>query len=355
MAQDNLTQAASVRGPLEGEFVVGEWWVMPAANRLRRLVAGGGVRGGEDSGRGAARNKNAERQVEPRLMRLLCVLAANGGEVLGRERLMDELWPQVIVSENSLTRAVSELRRLLAVAGETGSDLRYIETVSKKGYRLVQEVIPQERDSQARGGESTCSLTEYPLPVRLRTTPWAHWLPLKREAWGMAVAGGAAVAVLGLLLIGLFAGGDSRGFQPFEYSGLQVASLSADGSEDDGIEALALAPDGRNYAYIRHASPAEGAGSAVYVGNLQHPDAPQVVYRSERALSNLVWSPLGDALIFARQPAGPTHAVVGLLGDGFGEKDGAELLQLDLHSLEVQRLLPQADVPPQETPAADRI
>ena len=130
-----------------------------------------------------------------------------------------------------------------------------------------------------------------------------------------------------------------------------MASLSADGSEGEGVEALALAPDGRNYAYIRHASPAEGGGSAVYMGNLQHPDAPQVVYRSERALFSLLWSPLGDALIFARQPAGPTPAVVGL----FGDESGAELLQLDLHSLEVQRLVPQADVPPQEPAAADRI
>jgi len=80
-----------------------------------------------------------ERQLEPRLMRLLCLLAENAGRVLTRDELITALWPRVVVNENSLTRAVSDLRRLLSPPN--GRNIQFIQTVPKRGYRL--QVLPE--------------------------------------------------------------------------------------------------------------------------------------------------------------------------------------------------------------------
>lgn len=80
-----------------------------------------------------------ERQLEPRLMRLLCLLADNADNVLTRDELITALWPRVVVNENSLTRAVSDLRRLLSPPN--GSNIQFIQTVPKRGYRL--QVLPE--------------------------------------------------------------------------------------------------------------------------------------------------------------------------------------------------------------------
>ena len=104
--------------PRRENFEIGDWRVEPGCNRI--FHRGSGI----------------ERKLEPRLMHLFCFLAANPGRTLSRGDLIAELWPRVIVTENSLTRAVSELRKHI---GAVGGGAMNIETVPKKGYRLVAE------------------------------------------------------------------------------------------------------------------------------------------------------------------------------------------------------------------------
>lgn len=78
-------------------------------------------------------------RLEPKVMDLLYLLAAQPGQVVGRERIIEALWPEVIVGEDSLARTVSRLRQAL---GDDAKAPRYIETLSKRGYRLLVEVSP---------------------------------------------------------------------------------------------------------------------------------------------------------------------------------------------------------------------
>ena len=98
---------------------VGQWLVEPALDALRR---------GAETVR-----------LEPKAMELLVALASRPGEVVSREELLSTVWPGVVVGDEALSQAVTKLRRAL------GDDARvptYIETISKRGYRLIAEVEP---------------------------------------------------------------------------------------------------------------------------------------------------------------------------------------------------------------------
>jgi DNA-binding winged helix-turn-helix (wHTH) protein/TolB-like protein/Tfp pilus assembly protein PilF len=76
----------------------------------------------------------------PKTFELLLALVQNSGHVLGREELMQRLWPDVIVEESNLTQNIFALRKTL---GDGADGQRYIETVPKRGYRFVAEVKEQ--------------------------------------------------------------------------------------------------------------------------------------------------------------------------------------------------------------------
>ncbi len=67
----------------------------------------------------------------------LACLVEHAGETLDKERLLQSIWPGVVVEENSLTQNISTLRQVL---GETRTENRYIATISRRGYRFVAEV-----------------------------------------------------------------------------------------------------------------------------------------------------------------------------------------------------------------------
>jgi len=80
-----------------------------------------------------------EVRLEPRVMDVLACLAARAGEVVTRSELVDAVWPRAVGADESLTRCISSLRQAL---GDDRSKPRYLETVPKRGYRLVAEVAP---------------------------------------------------------------------------------------------------------------------------------------------------------------------------------------------------------------------
>ena len=74
-------------------------------------------------------------RLEPRVLQVLSELAASPGDVVTRSHLFDRCWNGGLVGDDSLNRAVFELRRALrAVGGEWT-----IETIPRTGYRLTSE------------------------------------------------------------------------------------------------------------------------------------------------------------------------------------------------------------------------
>lgn len=74
----------------------------------------------------------------PRIFDAALYFVRHPGLLLSKERLLAELWPGKVVEENSLSQAISLLRRAL---GESRRDNRYIVTVPRRGYRFVAGVV----------------------------------------------------------------------------------------------------------------------------------------------------------------------------------------------------------------------
>jgi DNA-binding winged helix-turn-helix (wHTH) protein/tetratricopeptide (TPR) repeat protein len=75
---------------------------------------------------------------------LLWLLVQNRGHALTKAELMQGLWPDTVVEENNLTVNISTLRKAL---GENAGQRRYIETLSRRGYRFVADVREPRSES----------------------------------------------------------------------------------------------------------------------------------------------------------------------------------------------------------------
>src|SRR5215467_9528136 len=84
--------------------------------------------------------------VEPKAFRVLLVLLHNPKKLVPKEELLNAVWGDIAVSENSLTRSIALLRKLL---GDDTHEPRYIATIPTIGYRFLCDVqVSQDGVSQ---------------------------------------------------------------------------------------------------------------------------------------------------------------------------------------------------------------
>ncbi|MFC3094522.1 tetratricopeptide repeat protein [Alteromonas sediminis] len=79
-------------------------------------------------------NKIAKERIDPIGITLLIALVQANGNMVSKDTLLSTLWPDVVVTDDALSRCVSRVRKLL---GDNPRDPSYIETLPKRGYRLV--------------------------------------------------------------------------------------------------------------------------------------------------------------------------------------------------------------------------
>lgn len=97
--------------------------------------------------------------VEPKVMDVLLCLARNAREVVTRDQLLREVWANLVVTDEVLTRCISELRTAL---GDTSRERLYIRTIPKRGYSLMMPVTALQGEPDIVGeqpaGESVLRL-----------------------------------------------------------------------------------------------------------------------------------------------------------------------------------------------------
>jgi TolB-like protein/DNA-binding winged helix-turn-helix (wHTH) protein len=165
--------------------------------------------------------------LEPKMMEVLVCLAEHAGETVLKEKLIQAVWPDTFVTDDVLTRSISELRRVFE---DDAREPRFIQTIPKRGYRLLAPVTPLSSSAP------TVALHESPAP----TQDTAAGVP-QREPWlpRAAVIGGLAAFLLALSAVGIsfpgvLAGLLGRGPTPAIHSlaVLPLQNLSGDPNQD---------------------------------------------------------------------------------------------------------------------------
>jgi len=121
----------------ETPFYLGECLVDPNTNRISRVAT--------------------EIKVESKVMAVLLYLVNHRDQPVTREVLEQAIWGTTVVGYDALTRCIAQLRKAL---GDDVQQPRYIETISKKGYRLIAQVRPVAQTSSSNGTQMN---TQRPL------------------------------------------------------------------------------------------------------------------------------------------------------------------------------------------------
>jgi TolB-like protein/DNA-binding winged helix-turn-helix (wHTH) protein/Tfp pilus assembly protein PilF len=156
-----------------------------------------------DAGTGELRRGNESQRVEPKVAEVLVFLAQRPGQMVSRDELLTAVWPGVVVGDDALTQAVIKLRKAL---GDDARRPAYIETLAKRGYRLIAPVArvteagvaPPATPPAAAAAEAAAS------PPTAAPPPPAG-SPARRKPWRLAllVGGLAALALAAGLAVGI--------------------------------------------------------------------------------------------------------------------------------------------------------
>jgi TolB-like protein/DNA-binding winged helix-turn-helix (wHTH) protein/Flp pilus assembly protein TadD len=163
--------------------------------------------------------------IEPKAFRVLLCLIRNPRQLVSKDELLNVVWKDCSVSENSLTQCVARLRRVL---GDDIHEPRYIATVPTLGYRFLPEVQVAEDGHLSLGipvqngqvTESGATETERP--------PTGERLPRPRaqspQRWAAALVIIGAVIIVGIVVV--VAVGRFQSSVPQKASSVSVHSLA---------------------------------------------------------------------------------------------------------------------------------
>lgn len=123
----NLCDLAYLGAALNGDFRVGTWLVQPKLNTVS--------------------SNGTTVRLEPKVMEvLLCLASRPGGEPVSKQAILKNVWPDTFVTEDVLTRSISALRRVFK---DDARQPKFIQTIPKRGYRLVAPLEPASGNGSA--------------------------------------------------------------------------------------------------------------------------------------------------------------------------------------------------------------
>ena len=202
--------------------------------------------------------------IEAKQLNLLRLLIEHHGQAVSRNLIMNCLWQDTIVSDNSVSQAITQLRRAL---GDDKGTPRFIKTVPRVGYQLIAELEFPE-------------LTEPERQLRQKS---------KKQSVMIAVGSAVLAVVVTLGLIHLST--PSLKAPSYQY---ESRLTSTPGPENY----LRYSPDGRYLAFSQISENRRHMDLAVYDAKTQSVHTIKNTGYSEEAPE---WSPDGHWLVYFRQ------------------------------------------------------
>ncbi len=229
------------------------------------------------------------RQLEPKTFRLLLFLVENPGRVLSKDEIMASVWPDAVVSDNSLARAVTQIRKVL---DDDPKAPKYIETVPTVGYRFIGELKAE------RHAEIAATRVEIGQAAGLRRGG-------KRRQLAAAATVGLACLAVGAVWWMRSLGGGARSAVPKHTRFIQLTD--APGPELDP----SLSPDGKSVIYAARAS----GNWDIYSQRVGGKNPVNLTKDSPADDTQPVFSPDGEQIAFRSERDGGGIFVMGATGE----------------------------------------
>ncbi len=142
-------------------------------------------------------------------LEVLLVLGSRPGQVVGKDELMQLVWPRVVVGEGSLTQAIADIRRVL---GDT--DHRMVRNVARRGYLLMPDADAATRIAAPAAVASSSASRRWRqlaagMAVAVAAASLGGWYFLSNRSSGQLVS--AAPGAVSLVVLPLEADGGEDG------------------------------------------------------------------------------------------------------------------------------------------------
>lgn len=265
----------------------------------------------------------------PKALDTLLALVRRSGHALGKDELMNEVWPDTYVEESNLAQNIFTLRKAL---GQDRNGNRYIETVPKYGYRFVAAVrelkyesatvaagkqvrtriATQEVDGDAPADEATAARTFPALQIVRQNgrglhkaaghgaqvstpAPGAHTQAAARPAayirrhWKVFAL--ALLPVLGAALLL----GRQIGVGQFNKAGVSSQNIRFTKLTDSGrVTRAAISPDGQYIAYAQ----TDGALQSLWLRQVTGTNSVRIVAPGAVRYQGVTFSPDGSSVYY---------------------------------------------------------
>ena len=191
-----------------------------------------------------SRNQITQREqsqtIAPKALAVLTYLAENAGRVVSYDELLSAVWPNTVVTPNTLQRSIAQLRKVL---GEDSKRQSYIKTHAKQGYSLEcdvkwQDVSKSKFELQTNLGQELSKSTDAALEVK--STP--------KPAYSRTTLMVFFVGVAALFLIGSY----FYGHTPEQTPSLSFDNLRSLTATDDKEYNATYSPDGNYVVFHRY-------------------------------------------------------------------------------------------------------
>lgn len=106
--------------------------------------------------------KNKEYHIPPKELGVIILLLNADGEIVSKEEIIDKVWSASVASDESLTRCIYALRKLL----HENKQCKYIETVYGRGYRFTVPIVIVTDNEPVK---STTTLAVFPFVPKVRS------------------------------------------------------------------------------------------------------------------------------------------------------------------------------------------